>query len=74
MAAKNDNRTQFKPYKEDVQRRGKPFFPYAMFHDTVMSLIVVTVIVALACVWFFTARWSKNEPQAWPRRRRLVMS
>ena len=36
MAAKNDNHTQFKLYKEDVQRRGKPFFPYAMFHDTVM--------------------------------------
>ncbi len=28
--------------------RGKPFFPYAMFHDTVMSLVVVCVIVALA--------------------------
>ncbi len=26
-----------------------------MFHDTVMSLVVVTVIVALACVWYFTA-------------------
>ena len=28
-------------YKEDVKKRGKPFFPYAMFHDTVMSLVVV---------------------------------
>ena len=26
-----------------------------MFHDTVMSLVVVTVIVGLACVWYFTA-------------------
>ena len=26
-----------------------------MFHDTVMSLVVVAVIIALACVWYFTA-------------------
>ena len=28
----------FKQYKEDVKERGKPFFPFAMWHDTVMSL------------------------------------
>ena len=33
--------TAFQRYKEDVKKRGKPFFPYAMFHDTVMSLVVV---------------------------------
>ena len=27
------------------QEAGKPFFPYAMFHDTVMSLVVVSVII-----------------------------
>jgi quinol---cytochrome c reductase cytochrome c subunit, bacillus type len=59
VAAKNDNRTQFKLYKEDVQRRGKPFFPYAMFHDTVMSFVVVCVIIALAAIWYFT---SGEEP------------
>jgi hypothetical protein len=48
-------RAYFKRYKEDVQRDGKPFFPYAMFHDTVMSLVVVCVIVALTCVWYFTS-------------------
>jgi len=48
-------RAYFKRYKEDVQERGKPFYPYAMFHDTVMSLVVVCVIVALACVWYFTS-------------------
>jgi menaquinol-cytochrome c reductase cytochrome b/c subunit len=26
-----------------------------MFHDTVMSLVVVSTIVALACIWYFTA-------------------
>ena len=48
-------RAYFKRYKEDVEKRGKPFFPFAMFHDTVMSLVVVCVIVGLACVWYFTS-------------------
>jgi quinol---cytochrome c reductase cytochrome c subunit, bacillus type len=54
-SATDERREQFKRYKEDVETRGKAFHPYAMFHDTVMSLVVVTVIVALACVWYFTA-------------------
>ena len=53
--ASDDQRKQFELYKKDVERRGKAFYPYAMFHDTVMSLVVVTVIVGLACVWYFTA-------------------
>jgi hypothetical protein len=44
----------FKQYKEDVKQRGKPFYPYAMLHDTIMSLVVVCVIVALAVIW----KWS----------------
>jgi menaquinol-cytochrome c reductase cytochrome b/c subunit len=56
MSRAQDERRAFqKRYKEDVQRRGKPFYPYAMFHDTVMSLVVVSVIVGLACIWYFTA-------------------
>ena len=54
-SAQDERKAQFKRYKEDVDTRGKAFFPYAMFHDTVMSLVVVSVIVGLACVWFFTA-------------------
>jgi menaquinol-cytochrome c reductase cytochrome b/c subunit len=53
--AVKERRAQHQQYKEDVEARGKPFFPYAMFHDTVMSLIVVAVIIGLACVWYFTA-------------------
>ena len=34
-------RAEFARYKEDVKREGKPFFPYAMLHDTIMSLVVV---------------------------------
>jgi mono/diheme cytochrome c family protein len=50
----DENRRYFQQYKEDVKERGKPFYPYAMFHDTVMSFVVVTVIVALAIIWKFT--------------------
>jgi cytochrome c553 len=55
MAAVDEWRAQHQRYKEDVEKRGKPFFPYAMYHDTVMSLVVVTVIIAVACVWYFTS-------------------
>jgi len=44
----------FRQYKEDVKTRGKPFFPYAMLHDTIMSLVVVLVIIGLAVAW----KWS----------------
>ena len=53
--AQDERRAQHQRYKEDVEARGKPFYPYAMFHDTVMSLVVVSVIVGLACIWYFTA-------------------
>jgi menaquinol-cytochrome c reductase cytochrome b/c subunit len=48
-------RRQFQQYKADVKSRGKPFYPYAMFHDTIMSLVVVSVIVGLTILWKFTA-------------------
>ena len=50
-----EQRRQFELYKKNIQRRGKPFFPYAMFHDTVMSFVVVCVIAGLACLWYFTS-------------------
>jgi menaquinol-cytochrome c reductase cytochrome b/c subunit len=52
-------REQFDLYKADVKKRGKGFFPYAMFHDTVMSVVVVSVIIGLACIWYFD---SGEEP------------
>jgi len=51
----DQDRAQFARYKKDVKERGKPFYPYAMFHDTVMSLVVVTVIVGLAVLWKWTS-------------------
>ena len=44
----DERRAEFARYKQDVKKRGKPFYPYAMFHDTVMSLVVVAVIITLA--------------------------
>ena len=49
-----ERRRVFKQYKEDVEERGKPFYPFAMFHDTVMSLVVVSVITGLAIVWKYS--------------------
>ncbi len=54
-----ERRAAFQLYKDDVKKTGKPFYPYAMFHDTVMSLVVVSVIVGLACIWHFTADGTK---------------
>ena len=70
MSALDDRRRRFTQYKEDVKQRGKPFYPYAMFHDTVMSLVVVCVIVLLAVVWrygwFGHALGALNGPAADP--------
>ena len=60
MASTDQWRRQFAKYKEDVKKRGKPFYPYAMFEDTVMSLVVVSVIIGLAAVWYFTSGSDPN--------------
>jgi mono/diheme cytochrome c family protein len=65
VATVDERRAGFKRYKEDVARRGKPFFPYAMFHDTVMSLVVVCVIVVLAVIWKWTAHHSGGDYTGW---------
>ena len=44
----------FQQYKRDVKERGKPFYPYAMFHDTLMSFVVAVVIIGLAVIWKWT--------------------
>jgi cytochrome c5 len=56
-----ERRAQYTQYKKDVAERGKPFYPYAMFHDTVMSMLVVTLIVVLACIWKFTANEGTSD-------------
>jgi menaquinol-cytochrome c reductase cytochrome b/c subunit len=54
VSALDERRAGFQRYKDDVKKRGKPFYPYAMFHDTVMSLVVVLVIFGLAIIWHYT--------------------
>jgi hypothetical protein len=49
------NREDFARYKDDVKKEGKPFFPRAILHDTVMSLVVVVVIIGLAVIWYYDA-------------------
>ena len=37
------------------KQEGHPFFPYAMFHDTVVNLLIVLMIVGMAVLWHATA-------------------
>jgi menaquinol-cytochrome c reductase cytochrome b/c subunit len=60
MASTDEWRSEHQRYKEDVKKRGKPFYPYAMFHDTVMSLVVVATIIGVTCVWYFTSGEDPN--------------
>jgi len=57
-----ERRRVFQQYKADVKERGKPFYPFAMLHDTIMSLVVVAVIIVLAVVWKTTAGDTPDEP------------
>ena len=56
----DQRRAQFARYKSDVKARGKPFYPYAMVEDTIMSLVVVGVIIGLAVLWKWTS-WSPHH-------------
>jgi hypothetical protein len=64
MSGLDDRRRLHAKYKRDVEKRGKPFFPYAMFHDTVMSLVVVCTIVVVSVVWYVTASEEPGEEGA----------
>jgi quinol---cytochrome c reductase cytochrome c subunit, bacillus type len=64
----DEQRAEFARYKSDVKKRGKPFFPYAMFHDTIMSLVVVAVIIGLAAIW----KWSSYGPHHDPTHKGLL--
>jgi ubiquinol-cytochrome c reductase cytochrome b subunit/menaquinol-cytochrome c reductase cytochrome b/c subunit len=53
------NLEYFRNYKDDVKREGKAFFPRAMWHDTIMSAVVVAVIIGLAVIWYTGAEGEK---------------
>jgi len=59
-----ERRRIFQQYKEDVKERGKPFFPYAMWHDTIMSFMVVVVIIGLAIVWKYSTPGNHHTTEA----------
>ena len=59
-----ERRRVFQQYKEDVKERGKPFFPYAMWHDTIMSFVVVVVIIGLAIVWKYSTPGNHHTTEA----------
>jgi menaquinol-cytochrome c reductase cytochrome b/c subunit len=37
------------------KKAGHPFFPFAMYHDVVVNLLIVLLIVAMAVIWHATA-------------------
>jgi len=53
------NREWYARYKDDVKKEGKPFFPRAMLHDTIMAFVVVLVIIGLAVIWYYDADGTK---------------
>jgi len=53
--ARREKQAAYARYKDDVAKEGKPFFPYAVFHDTIMALVVVAVIIGLAVIWKATS-------------------
>jgi menaquinol-cytochrome c reductase cytochrome b/c subunit len=59
-----ERRRVFQQYKEDVKERGKPFYPYAMWHDTVMSFVVVVVIIGLTIVWKYSTPGDHHNTEA----------
>jgi len=56
MARKVINRrVVYEAEHADQTKVGHSFFPFAMFHDVVVNLLVVVLIVAMAIVWHVTA-------------------
>jgi cytochrome c2 len=49
------NREDYARYKDDTKKEGKPFYPFAMLHDTIMGCVVVLVTIGLAVIWYWDA-------------------
>jgi quinol-cytochrome oxidoreductase complex cytochrome b subunit len=50
-----NRRVRYETELVEQKKVGHPFFPYAMFHDTVVNLLIVVTIVAMAIIWHATA-------------------
>jgi menaquinol-cytochrome c reductase cytochrome b/c subunit len=50
-----NRRVRYEAEHSDSKKHGHAFFPYAMFHDVVINLFVVLLIIAMAIVWHATS-------------------
>ncbi|MGN6380819.1 MAG: c-type cytochrome [Gaiellales bacterium] len=50
-----NRRVRYEAEIAESKKEGHPFFPYAMFHDTVVNLLIVLLIVVMAVIWHETA-------------------
>jgi len=56
MARKVINRrVRYETEQAAFKKEGHAFFPFALFHDVVVNLVIVLLIVAMACIWHATA-------------------
>ena len=50
-----NRRVRYEAEYGDSKKHGHAFFPYAMFHDVVVNLLIVLLIIGMAIVWHVTA-------------------
>ena len=50
-----NRRVKYETEYAESKKAGHAFFPHAMFHDVVVNLLIVLLIVAMAVVWHETA-------------------
>ena len=50
-----NRRVKYETEYAESKKSGHAFFPHAMFHDVVVNLLIVLLIVAMAVVWHETA-------------------
>src|SRR5689334_15032556 len=50
-----NRRVRYEAEYGDSKKHGHAFFPYAMFHDVVVNLLVVLLITGMAILWHATA-------------------
>ena len=50
-----NRRVRYEAEHADSKKHGHAFFPYAMFHDVVVNLLIVLLIIGMAVLWHATA-------------------
>ena len=57
-----ERRARYLREYEFQKRTGKPFFPYAVLHDTITSLFVVALIIGLTIAWHSGFGHASSDP------------